>query len=379
MSAASLKTTPAEAAFAEAFAKREPTQARRVAWDAYARTGLPHRRMEEWRWSDLRRASDRFADAIIPGQDKVSLTSGRAPDDRVALAEAPEAPMPALAGALAETVLRFRVEKGDPPLSFEVEALAGAGHHVIEIEVAEGVEARVEERYVGEDGAFANVALRFRVEPGARLGRIVRQPASPGAVIVSTASIELARDAALTQTVLAFGAALSRLETHVTHTGRGSRAVLDGAYLLDGSLHADLTTVVSHAGPGSVTEQLTKGAVRDQATGVFQGRIVVERGAQKTDARMGHHALLLTEGAAVNAKPELEIYADDVACAHGNTAGALDPAQIFYLQSRGLPEKQAKALVTEAFIAEAFERVADESVRRTLLDEVRAWLARNAP
>jgi Fe-S cluster assembly protein SufD len=197
-------------------------------------------------------------------------------------------------------------------------------------------------------------------------------------VIVSTAEIALAEGAELTQTSLAFGAELARLETHVTHEGQGARAVLDGAYLLDGALHADQSTVVTHAAPGGTSAQLVKGAVRDRATGVFQGKIVVDRGAQKTDARMGHHALLLTEGATVNAKPELLIYADDVQCAHGATAGALDLAQLYYLQTRGLPEAQAKAMLTEAFVAEAFARVADDRVREALRSEVRAWLGRRS-
>ncbi len=119
------------------------------------------------------------------------------------------------------------------------------------------------------------------------------------------------------------------------------------------------------------TAQLTKGVVRDQARAVFQGRIVVAEGADRTDARMGHHTLILSDRAEVDAKPELEIYADDVACAHGNTVGALDEDALFYAEQRGMPADVATALLTEAFIGEVIDRIEHEGAR----DVVRAWAA----
>src|SRR5262249_6316516 len=152
------------------------------------------------------------------------------------------------------------------------------------------------------------------------------------------------------QTVIALGAKRQRLETVVSHGGGGAIARLDGLYLLKDRRHADITTVVTHGAVGGTTDQVTKGGVSDQARGVFQGRIVVAQGADQTDAKMGHHALVLGDRAEVDAKPELEIYADDVACAHGNTVGALDEAALFYAQSRGIPEDEARAMLTEAFL-----------------------------
>ncbi len=146
---------------------------------------------------------------------------------------------------------------------------------------------------------------------------------------------------------------------------------LDGVYLLAGKRHADLTTVVTHAGIDGATGQLTKGVVRDQARGIFQGKIIVAEGADHTDARMGHHALVLSDRAEVDAKPELEIYADDVACAHGNTVGALDDDALFYARQRGIPELEARALLTEAFIGEVIDRIEHEAAR----DVARAWAA----
>jgi len=144
---------------------------------------------------------------------------------------------------------------------------------------------------------------------------------------------------------------------------------LDGVYLLSDQRHADMTTIVSHVGAGGETVQLTKGVVSDQARGVFQGRIVVAEGADKTDARMGHHALVLSDRAEVDAKPELEIFADDVACAHGNSIGALDEEALFYAEQRGIPEAEARAMLTEAFVGEVIDRIEHDAAREI----VRAW------
>src|SRR5690606_38517428 len=159
---------------------------------------------------------------------------------------------------------------------------------------------------------------------GAEVTRIVLTDEPADAISVTQASVRLARGARYRQTVLTAGAKLQRLETEVSHPGHGADVRLDGAYVLGDSRHADLTSVVDQLGRDGTTSQLTKGVVKDAARGVFQGRIVVQRGADGTDARMGHHALILSERGEVDAKPELIIYADEVQCAHGNTVGNLD-------------------------------------------------------
>src|SRR5690606_23732752 len=141
-------------------------------------------------------------------------------------------------------------------------------------------------------------------------------------------------------------------------------------YVLGDSRHADLTSVVDHLGRDGTTSQLTKGVVKDTARGVFQGKIIVERGADGTDARMGHHALILSERGEVDAKPELIIYADEVQCAHGNTVGNLDQNALFYMQQRGLPLDEARALLTAAFLMEVVDRIEHDAARET----VREWL-----
>jgi Fe-S cluster assembly protein SufD len=175
--------------------------------------------------------------------------------------------------------------------------------------------------------------------------------------------VRLSLGARFAQTVVTTGARRQRIETRVEHAGGGAQARLDGLYRLADRRHADITTVVVHAGPDGATDQLTKGVAADQARGVFQGRIVVARGSDRSEARMGHHALVLSDRAEVDAKPELEIYADEVICSHGNSIGALDEEALFYARQRGLPEEAARALLTEAFLGEVIDRIEHEEAR----------------
>ncbi|MBW3558530.1 MAG: Fe-S cluster assembly protein SufD, partial [Proteobacteria bacterium] len=241
----------------------------------------------------------------------------------------------------------------------------------IRLLVPEGASATLLESYEGHGGAyFANTLLEIALEPGARLERVVLADEPETAVSVSTADVRLSPGASYAQTVLTSGARLQRLETHVRHPGAGAAVRLDGVYVLAGARHADLTTAVDHEGETGTTSQLTKGAVRDTARGVFQGRITVREGADGTDARMGHHALILSDRAEVDAKPELEIWADDVSCAHGNTVGSLDQDALFYARARGMDEATAKALLTEAFLGEVLDRMEHDGAREL----ARAWL-----
>lgn len=254
--------------------------------------------------------------------------------------------------------LRF-VSRGDDGWQASVGFTVGPGDHAILLESYEG-----EGRYIG------NALLNIVVLEGGRLDRIVLAEDSAEGLSLSRADISLSEGAQLNQTVITTGSKLQRLETRVLHPGNGASVHLDGLYALSGERHTDLTSVVRHGGLNGVTSQLTKGVVRDTARGVFQGKIVVERGADGTDARMGHHALILGERAEVDAKPELEIYADDVQCAHGNTVGNLDESALFYMQQRGLPADEARALLTQAFLFEVVDRIANEGAREV----VRSWL-----
>lgn len=361
----------AETALKAAFAARNATPVRLEAFKVFEAAGLPHRRVEEWKWTDLRRVAAGM-DFHDPATDALTLTTSREPDARGPIKGEPELPMAALAGALAEEALIFDVKDAET-LSLDFDAAAGVGARVVVVRAAAGASVVVRESYRAGAGAFATVAIRFELGAGATLERVVRQTGEDG-VLVVTARSDVPERVTFRQTTLAFGAKLARLETHLALAGEGAHVALGGAYLLDGERHADQTTVVDHAVPNATTEEVFKGAVMGRAEGVFQGRIHVGPHAQKTDARMRHDALILEAGASVNAKPELIIFADDVQCAHGNTVGAVDPMQLYYLQSRGLPEARARALLTEAFVSAALDGVTDEATRDALRQEVRDWL-----
>jgi Fe-S cluster assembly protein SufD len=326
-------------------------------------SSFPSRRVEEWRWSDLRRYLREAPEpspliAAEPGGPFADL-GGREvlfANGQLLSGEA------AIVAARDETVrLRF------------VSRATRTGHQAeAEVRVPAGASLLLLESYEGQGSAYAaNAALRITVEPGARLIRVVLVDEAPDAISISRADVTLGEAASLSQTVLTTGAKLQRHETHVAHPGEGAAVRMDGLYVLDGDRQCDLTTVVEHTGQDGVTQQLTKGVVADEARGVFQGKIVVARGADGTDARMGHHALIASERAEVDAKPELEIYADDVSCAHGNTVGTLDEEALFYIRARGVPEPEARALMTAAFLGEVVDRIEPAAAQEI----ARRWLA----
>jgi len=328
---------------------------------------LPSRRDEGWRWTDLRgllrvlpEASPQ-GEAIAPGGPFAACGG-----EELAVVNGCCESFPALiAMGPGEHVARLR---------FVATPGAGAHQSKVGVEVEAGSSLTLLESYEGpESGDYvAGAELAITLGEGAQLTRVVAMQDSALSVSISTATLTLSAGSVLHQTVLLSGARRQRHETHVTHPGGGASVRLDGAYVLDGRGHGDLTTVVTHAGPDGVTSQLIKGVVSDQARGVFQGRIEVLAGADGTDARMGHHALILSERAEVDALPQLEIYADDVACSHGNTVGSLDADALFYARSRGMPEDVARAMLTEAFVGEVIDRIGHEGAREV----ARAWLMR---
>lgn len=279
---------------------------------------LPSRRDEDWRWSDLRAAVGASAPAMAGDGSVIErLAAG--------------------AGQLTQ-----RVIEDDET-------------------VVEHVEAR----------SFAPSAEIARVSAEARYDRVVLQRG--GGVVVSSCRVALEPGAAFRQFVLAEGADLARIETHVT-ADAGAEIELSGIYLCAAGRHADLTSAITHKALGGKTQQLIKGVARRGGRGVFQGKIVVERAAQNTDARQHHHGMLLEAGAEIFAKPELMIFADDVACAHGNTAGGLDESALFYLRARGIPESEARALLTEAFLLEALPDWIEVGTRAEIEARIGAWL-----
>ncbi len=323
---------------------------------------LPGKRDEDWRWTDLR-GLIREVPAPSAALDPASLPAG--PFDGLT----PDV----LIIANGVGVAHIGVEPGETKVVALRVVARGSGSHAarIAVNVEVGGKLTLLETYEGEGAYLGQTGMIIRLAKGATVERIVLAADDADGVTVAQAEVELAPGAAFAQSLITGGARRQRLETLVRHPGGHANLRLDGVYLLADKRHADLTTVVTHADVDGATQQLTKGVVRDQARAVFQGKIIVAEGADRTDARMGHHALILSDRAEVDAKPELEIYADDVSCAHGNTVGALDEDALFYARQRGMPETDARALLTEAFIGEVIDRIDHEPAREI----VRAWAA----
>ena len=174
------------------------------------------------------------------------------------------------------------------------------------------------------------------------------------------------------------GGRIARHEFRVAFLGADARASIRGVNILRGEQHSDVTLMVDHTAPGCESRELFRHVVDDSATGVFQGKIMVKQAAQKTDGQMASNAILLSDEATMNNKPELEIFADDVVCAHGATCGTLDEDLLFYLQARGLPKKDAEALMIQAFCGEAIETIENETLRDELNGVIEGWLAARA-
>ena len=257
---------------------------------------------------------------------------------------------------------------GSEPLSWHPRLLA-----VLE----SGSEATlIEHHFSLGDGAatFSNGVTELSLGSGARLRHYKVQRESTAAFHLSTLTGRLERDAAYEGFLLTLGGRLSRNEVRLELGGPGAEARLSGAYLVRGDQLCDTTTIIDHATPHGKSHQLFKGVIDDKAHGVFQGKVLVRPDAQKTDAHQLNRALLLSDDARIDAKPELEIHADDVKCSHGATAGDLDDDALFYLRARGIDRDGARALLVGAYVNEAIAEISSEPVREAFEAIAAHWL-----
>lgn len=335
---------------------------------------LPHRRMEAWRWSDVQRYSTDSSGLSQSAIPEIDLPQGL--ELVTAIVEPRDTPMSKLAARFCEHGYIINVPAGfsaKDPIQIRH---SNIGHCQIRIRLGEGAKVDVSEYYNSETDGFYNTDLAFDLAKGAKLARQIYSKDSVNSTRIVTAHIHAWADCVLSQHALAFGSRLTRMETRVSNAGTGFDANIHGAYLLDDARHCDMTSYIDLAAEGAQVRQSVKGVITDKATGVFQGKFHVRRTGQFTDAEMRHDAIMLSDTAHVKAKPELEIYADDVACAHGNTVGALDENALFYMRSRGIPADRAKALLIEAFVTGAFDdlpaQYADDFV-----SNIRNWLEDN--
>lgn len=396
-----------------ALADARATPAQQAAAEGFARSGLPHRRMEAFKWTDFRaavrepvaRASapdttpstppsrlpahaqpkpfdiDAYEIEIADGVVEISafardgLDVRTTPNDR-ALPDALAAhPLALLAAATASrrTDIFVKAQVAEPVWVRRM-ARAGASASRLRITLAPGASLTLIESYEAGEESFAADTVEIDLGEGASFTRYVVQDGAESAVVASVAQATLAAGARFEQAVLAFGGKLVRIETRIEQEGDGAEIMLHSASLASGARHIDQTSFVAHRALGGRTKQLHKAALKGRSRSVFQGKFHVARGAQKTDADMQAKALLLSDGAEAFHKPELEIYADDVQCAHGAASGALDTSALFYLRQRGLSEASARALLIEAFLVDVIDGVAHPAMREIFSVRASRWL-----
>lgn len=373
--------------------------------------GLPTVRDEAWRYTSLRGlASARFeepltavgtAPDLAPTLDapRLVLVDGRyqpglsTPPDTIALetfADRPEfgrepdakQPMVALNTMMADDGLRLHVAAGVDAGTIVLLSIGLDNHRPVafhprhRIELEAGARLTIVEVARGEGTYLHNAVHEIVVAEGATLAHVRLQEESQEAFHVQTGFVEIGEGGTYDAFVLTLGSRLARTEINARLLGPTASVHLNGAQLLGGDQHGDITTVVAHDAPNCASRQTIKNVLSDRARGVFQGRIEVARVAQKTDGYQMNQALLLSPNAEIDCKPQLEIYADDVKCSHGATVGELDADQLFYLRTRGIPEAQARSILVRAFLAEALDPIAHDGARAMLEAAVEAWWAR---
>ena len=407
---------------------------RREAFDAYERLGLPHRRIEDWKYTDLRAlmrevlplapapdaaALNRAADAVklraIEGVRRLVLVDGAfAPDlsdlgnlekglsirplrevldagdgalSVQAFASDISNPMIALNGAMATDGVVIDVANGAvlaQPLHIVHVASGTAPAAMFTrslLRLGRDTSVTLVESYLAGEGAKAyqtHDGLVVAIGDNARFTHVRLVEDSADAFNISSATISLGAHAHFNTFGLTSGGHVSRYQLTITCAGEGSKVETNGVNLINGKQHADTTLFMDHAVPHCASREIFRAVVDDRAHSVFQGRIIVRPDAQKTDAKMMTRALLLSDDAEADNKPELEIFADDVTCGHGASTGALDESLLFYMRARGLPEKEAQALLIQAFVGEAIETIASDALREVAIAAAQRWLQARA-
>jgi Fe-S cluster assembly protein SufD len=429
--------TAAETALAQAFLLARETlpgndaiaAQRAAAFDLFAKEGLPHRRVEEWKYTDLR-ALMRDAKPLAVPPDAAAKARATGAGKLLGDVEArrlvfvdgafvaelsdiaalePGLEVGSLADAFASTAPLIAAHLGKLAPAADVAvalntALMGDGAviriaagatinrplHLLFVAsekpaasfvrslvvVEEGARAMLIESHEGPSGSDyqVNAALELFVGDQAHVDHVKIIAEGADALHVSTLAAAIGAHARFNAYTFTAGGAVVRNQLFLRFDGEGTVAGIRGATLLKGHQHADTTLIANHIARDCQSREVFKSVLDDEAHGVFQGRIVVHRHAQKTDAKMMTRALLLSERAEADNKPELEIFADDVQCGHGATAGALDGDLKFYLMARGIPAAEAEALLIQAFLGEAIEGIEHAGLREALMEYIAAWL-----
>jgi len=246
------------------------------------------------------------------------------------------------------------------------------------VRIGRGASARIVESYAGPNGTAsqANVATVIKAGADSLVTWAKVQGEGDRALHIGTTILSLAPNARFNHLTLTAGSDVSRSQLFMTTGGEGTDVNLYGAGMMSARQHADVSLTIDHALPGAKTRVMFKSVVDGEAEGIFQGKIIVRPDAQKTDAKMVTQSLLLSEVAQFVSKPELEIFADDVQCGHGATTGRIDSSMLFYLMARGIPRAEAERLLIEAFLVDPIEAIGDEAIAAALKETVSDWLGK---
>jgi Fe-S cluster assembly protein SufD len=419
--------TAAETAVLESFADVEDTLPgnaaihadRRTRIALFEREGLPHRRVEAWKYTDLRtlvREIAPLADSagaadvpapLLEGAVQIVVVDGflqSSPSDlpegvslaslmdalgqgtaSLAGADTPDRAIDALNAAFVRDGYALSIADNatiETPLELVfMRSTGGAMSHArAHVAVGKGADVTIVERHISPDGqaSQSSAVTNYAVGEGASLALLRTQNEGNEAVHLGEIALDLAAKSQTKLLHLVAGAKLARTETRAVFAGEEARFDVAGITMVADRQHSDSTLYVDHLVPHCDSTETFKAVIDDAAKAIFQGKIVVAQDAQKVDAQMAINSLLLSETADMVAKPELEIFADDVSCAHGATCGDIDEDLMFYLLARGIGPKEARKLLLQAFLSEGAEIFEDHPFEQLAFDAIEAWLAAHA-
>jgi Fe-S cluster assembly protein SufD len=409
--------TAAETALIQAFGDRvsvlpgdEAVALKRDEAMEQLKTGLPTRHVEAWHYTDLRRllatvpaydeaAAPKALAPVIEGASVLPLLNGKAGKaPRIEgvtvrpvaekLADGSFAPaldtrdaedtVGAINAAFVSDGWFVDIADGTElkhPLELQNLQAGGQTHVRLPVRVGAGARATIVERQTGSSNALSSSVSHLLIGEGAEILWIIVQDQPETASYLGQFNAEIGKDAKLTLFVMNLGGKLVRQEIRVKTGGEGGSFKLRGVNLLAGDTHTDVTMVLDHTTPHTDSTEVIRNVVTGRARGVFQGRINVHPGAQKTDAKMACNTLLLSDDGEFSTKPELEIFADDVQCGHGATVTEINSTHLFYLMSRGVDEKSARGLLVKAFVTSVVEEIEDEAIVEALEKRIEDWFA----
>lgn len=374
------------------------------------KAGLPTKRVESWHYTDLRRLLSSVPDfnpvgdaktmpPVIDGSKVLAVLNGRATGnlnvDGISIQRVSEklqdgslAPALDLTGtddaigalntAFVSDGWHVDVAEGielETPLELQNVQDGGQVHVRLPVRIGNGAKATIVERHASKAPGLTSSITNLVVGDDTEVLWLIVQEQPEAATHLAQFNAWIGKNAKLTVFFMNTGGKLVRQEIRVLTKGEGSDFQLRGINLLAGEQHVDVTMVLDHAVPNTSSRELIRNIVTGRAHGVFQGRINVHQIAQKTDAKMACNTLLLSDDGEFSTKPELEIFADDVACGHGATVTEIDKNHLFYLMARGVDEKSARGLLVKAFLAEVIEELEVEPVVEALEARLDEWFA----